>query len=330
MENTHVGWRSPVTLIPLGLLTLIIAYALTPNLSRTQNLPPEPGGLASLRGEETPRPPASTPRTATFGEGVVAGVPGGLHVPNSPNASADFGRKLVRSSSLQVVVKDPLATAQRIERLAQQLGGFVESSEILGTKDNSSASIVVRVPSSRLEDAKKQISGLAVRVENETTSVTDSTRDYVDREARLRNLHAEEAQYLAIMKTASHIKDMLAVTEKVSDVRGEIEQQQAEFETLSRQVETASLKISLRTEMDTQVFGVQWRPLYQLKLAARDGLDSLASYSTTMLGVIFQLPAAALWVSTILLFAVLAWRVLRWVWRTFLALSPTMPEKQHS
>lgn len=332
METAESGWWNSAKLIPVGLASLLIVSAmLLPNLLRTRVSPEESSRLASMRTEQTTLPPGGSPLAAKVEGGVIGGVPGGVRAlrlgTSLSGAPADFGRKLVRSSSIQAVVKNPIATAQQVEKVAQQLGGFVESSEILGSKDRSSASIVIRVPAARLQEAEKQVSDLAVRIENETTTVTDSTRDYVDREARLRNLHAEEAQYLAIMKSASHVKDMLAVSEKLSNVRGEIEQEQAEFQTLSRQVETASLKISLRTEVDTQVLGIQWRPLYQLKLALRDGLDSVADYAITMLGLIFQLPAVALWLATVIFLAVLAWRILRWVWRTFFVLSQTTPAK---
>ena len=44
-----------------------------------------------------------------------------------------------------------------------------------------------------------------------------------------------------ILKQANSVKDMLAVTEHLSEVRGQIEQQQAEFNALSRQIETVAL-----------------------------------------------------------------------------------------
>jgi uncharacterized protein DUF4349 len=76
------------------------------------------------------------------------------------------------------------------------------------------------------------------------------TRRYVDQGASIRNLRAEEAQYLAIMQQASTVKDMLAVSEQLSGVRGQIEQQQAEFNALSRQIETVAIAVSLRTESE--------------------------------------------------------------------------------
>ena len=113
----------------------------------------------------------------------------------------------------------------------------------------------------------------------------------------------------------SPVKDMLAVTQRLSEVRGQIEQQQAEFNALSRQVETVSLAISLRTEAEAQTFGLNWRPGYQLKVAMRDGLESLGNYATAMATILFYLPATLLWVGTILAGSVIGWRTVRWVGR---------------
>ena len=94
----------------------------------------------------------------------------------------------------------------------------------------------------------------------------------MDQAARLRNLHAQETQYLGILKQAKTVKDTLEVGEQLNEVRSETEQQQPEFDALSKQVETIALTISLHAEAEAQVFGLHWRPLYQLKLAARQGI----------------------------------------------------------
>ena len=111
------------------------------------------------------------------------------------------------------------------------------------------------------------------------------------------------------------MKDLLAVSEKLSEVRGQIEQQQAEFNALSKQIETVAISISLRAEAEAQVLGLNWRPGYQLKLALRDGLESLANYATAMTALLFYLPAVLLWVGTIVFAIVIGWRLLRWAGR---------------
>jgi len=170
----------------------------------------------------------------------------------------------------------------------------------------------VRVPADRFEEARTGIRKLGLRVENERVDAQDVTRQYVDQDASLRNLRAEEAQYLTILKQATTVKDMMVVSEKLSEVRGEIERQEAEFHALSRQIETVAIAISLRTEAETQVFGLNWRPLYQLKLALHDGLESIANYANAMTTILFYLPAVLLWVGTILIGLLGTWRILRW------------------
>lgn len=143
------------------------------------------------------------------------------------------------------------------------------------------------------------------------------SRQYVDEDANLRNLRAEEAGYLTILKQAHTVKDMPAVTEQLSAVRGQIEQQQAEFNALSRQIETVALTIAMRTESEAQVFGLNWRPGYQLKMALRDGLEGLATYATAMTTIVFYLPVVVLWAGTILVAMVAGAKVVKWGGKIF-------------
>jgi low affinity Fe/Cu permease len=127
---------------------------------------------------------------------------------------------------------------------------------------------------------------------------------------------------LGILKQAKTVKDTVEVSDKLNEVRGEIEQQQAEFVALSKQVETVALSVFLHAESDAQVFGLHWRPLYQMKLAARDGIDGVADYASSMASFVFYVPAILLWLATVLIGAAIAWRILRWAWR-LMFLRPT-------
>ena len=195
------------------------------------------------------------------------------------------------------------------------MGGFLVTSEISGGEDATSGSLTVRVPAALFEEARVEIRKLGLRVESERIEAQDVTRQYVDQEANLRNLRAEEAQYLAILKQAKTVKDTLEVSEKLGEVRGQIEQQQAEFNALSKQIETVAISIMLRTEAEARVLGLNWRPLYQLKLALRDGLDGVANYASAMTAFVFYLPTVLLWLATIIAGGAVGWRLLRWVAR---------------
>jgi hypothetical protein len=241
----------------------------------------------------------------------TAGAERSVAASAAPGADA---RKIIRTSSLEMVVQRPAEAAEQITSLAESLGGYLVSAD--GGGQNATAGMLtIRIPAARFEEARAAIRKLGLRVESEKIDAQDVSRQYVDQEANLRNLRAEEAGYLEILKQAHTVKDMLAVSERLSAVRGQIEQQQAEFNALSRQIETVALTISLRTEAEAQVFGLNWRPGYQLKLAVRDGLESVATYAMAMTTILFYLPATLLWMGTIVIGAIIGWRTVRWVGR---------------
>ena len=323
LKSANNLWKPLV--IGSGIILLAASIAI-PNLLRTRSAAGVPAlehMYASTRLENMALPDASPVSLPTAGA-VVAELKSAAQ-PAEKSATAD--RKIVRTGALELTVKSPADAAEQIRRMAESMGGYLETAQIGGTKEAPTADITIRVPAAHFEDAKAQIRQLAARVESEKTDALDVTRQYVDMEARLRNLRAEEAQYLMIMKSAYRVGDLVQVTQKLSEVRGQIEQQQAEFQTLSKQIETVAITISLRTLADTQVFGLNWRPLYQLKLALRNGLDALADYATTMAAILFYVPVILAWSITILFAAVVAWRALRWTGRRFFNWHAAAPQK---
>lgn len=254
---------------------------------------------------------------ATLAAGIVGGVPGGAasrsvsmmtYLPTSDSLAE---RKLVRTSSIDLLVKSPAESAEKIRSLTENVGGFLVKLQTNGARDATNATLTIRVPVARFAEVGAEIRKLGLRVEGEQMEAEDMTRQYIDQQARLRNLHAQEAQYLTILTQARTVKDTLDVSEKLNGVRGEIERQQAEFEALSKQVETVAITVSLHSEAELNLFGLHWRPLYELKLAAMEGLEGLADYATAMFSLFFYLPAILLWLATILAGAALGWKILR-------------------
>ena len=278
-------------------------------------------------------------REAYLQKGVVGGVPVDRAVVaraslmtfsggDGREEGASEDRKLVRTTTLGLIVKTPAETGEKIIQLAQGAGGFLVASNVNGGADATSASLTIRVPAAKFGEIRARIRSLGLRVENESIEAQDVTKQYVDHEARLRNLRAEEQQYLGILRKAANVKDTLEVSDKLNGVRGAVEERQAEFEALSKQVETVAINITLRAEADAQVLGLNWRPLYQLKIAAREGLDGLADYAASVTAFLFYLPTVLLWLFTILAGAAVGWRILRWAAKVFFGFPRVAREQQ--
>jgi hypothetical protein len=240
--------------------------------------------------------------------------------PASDQGATD--RKIARNVSLELVVTQPRAAAEEIQRTTEQLGGFLTGSEI---NEANSASISVRVPVERAEKALMQIRKLALRVESERAESEDVTKQYFDTEARLRNLRASEQQYLQIMKRAGTVKDTLEVDEKLNEVRTQIEQMQGEFANVARRIQMVRISVALHAEADVRVLGMRWRPPYRAKLALRDAAEAFGEYVATMFVIVLELPVIALWLLTLVAFVALGWKLLRWAACVFFGWKPQPP-----
>lgn len=182
-----------------------------------------------------------------------------------------FRRKIVRKGSLNIVVKDTDAVCQDLQRLARELGGYVVSAERNSADSNGvGATVSIRVPAERLEDAWADIRKMAFKIESENMAADDVTKQYVDMEASLRNYRAEESQYIQIMHQAKSVDDTLAVSEHLSEVRGRIEKLQGEFQFLQHDIEMSLISIQIRPRPVVKDVGMNWHPLASMSLALRD------------------------------------------------------------
>ena len=56
-------------------------------------------------------------------------------------------------------------------------------------------------------------------------------------------------------------------------------------------VETVAVTVSLHSEAEANLFGLYWRPLYELKLGRCKVLRVLADYASAMFSLLFYFPA---------------------------------------
>ncbi|RME90446.1 MAG: DUF4349 domain-containing protein, partial [Anaerolineae bacterium] len=171
---------------------------------------PAVGGAAPEMVESGP--PAPLPPAASEKASDVVGVPYDASQPPVQE------RLVIKTAELAIVVSNPAVKMEEIQRMAEEMGGFVVSSNLYQTYLRGGGtvpegSITVRVPAEKLHDALAQIKSNVVDVRSESISGQDVTADYVDLQSRLRNLEAAEARLTEIMEQAEKTEDVLAVFE---------------------------------------------------------------------------------------------------------------------
>lgn len=281
-----------IVVIVVGLLLAAIAI---PNLLRSRTASTEER-IRSLRMAKMVRSEPNADKVALFAQA------------ESPS------RKLIHNAELGLLVRDIRSATEQIRKLSEAGGGEIDRLEITGNGGSQSATLLVRVPASGLEDALAAFKKIAARTEREQVISRDVTREFFDNEAHLRNLQAEEQQYLAVMKQAHTVNDTLEVSQKLSDVRDRIERLQAQIKVMTHDIEMSEVAIVLSQESDTRVFEFQWQPLYNAKVALRDLLSGLGDWLDWVVAVLIKLPLILLWIGTVAGILLGGWKIVYRAW----------------
>jgi hypothetical protein len=169
---------------------------------------------------------------------------------------------------------------------ARRQGGFILRSESL---QEDRATLVLRVPSRRFESALAELRGLG-EVEREVVAGEDVGEEFVDLEARLRNLQAEQAVMLRLFDQAASIPDTIRVQHEVSAVQLQIEQIRGRLRFLRDQTSFGTITLNIVERGAEEGVGVIERSWNQ----ALDGLVAIAGGVIAAIGYLIPIAVLAL------------------------------------
>lgn len=156
--------------------------------------------------------------------------------------------RIARTTNMVMTVDDVSEAVTDISTLVTSLDGYVVSSALSNDDVTTSASMTLRVPYAHADTLHQGILDIGTFLESEQTSRSDETNTFIDLEARLTALQAEEKSYLAILEEATSVEDILAVESYLARVRTNIEQITAQITSIERVTNFATLYVTLSEE----------------------------------------------------------------------------------
>jgi hypothetical protein len=148
-------------------------------------------------------------------------------------------KKIIKNASLYIVEENLINLSDSIRKKAEELGGYVESESVMEVRLTAR----IRIPAQKFDDFITYTEkGFAVKDKN--VSADNITDVYVDNEARLKNLKAQEEQVLTILKKANTVEEILKVQAELYKIRGEAEALEARKKSWDKQVDYATITIN--------------------------------------------------------------------------------------
>ncbi|MCC7571765.1 MAG: DUF4349 domain-containing protein [Candidatus Methanofastidiosum sp.] len=132
-------------------------------------------------------------------------------------------RKVVKNGNANIEVDNFDSSISKIKELASSFGGYVTNSNMwTSDTDTKRGNITVRLPERRFEEFGDSLNQIG-KIKSKETSAYDVTEEYIDLQARLKNLKNQEKRYTELLDMAKDVQDVLAIEIQLGRIRGEIE-----------------------------------------------------------------------------------------------------------
>jgi Domain of unknown function (DUF4349)/Putative zinc-finger len=217
---------------------------------------------------------------------------------------------IARTVSLSIIVKDFDASRASVDAILARHNGYAAELNVAtpeGAARTLQASLRISAP--ELVKALAELKALG-RVEMESQNGEEVTRQHADLVARLKNSRETEQRLQAILtERTGKISDVLSVEQEIARVRGEIEQMEAEQQTLEHRVEFATIDLKLAEEYKAQLSSPAPSVATQVRNASVNGFRN--AFDSVLALVLFLAesgPAIVLWIILLFFPGRMLWR----------------------
>ncbi len=171
-----------------------------------------------------------------------------------PLGDAASLRRVIKTGEIEIEVEVFDSAARSLLEIAERTGGFVASSSYSDPGDGPRGTLVLRVPASAFGEVLRQIEKLG-KVQRRQVEGQDVTEQFVDLEARKRNLERHETRLLSLVERATKIADLMELEGEVARIRGEIERLTGRLRYLSDQVDLSTIQVEVTQKPKEQSGG---------------------------------------------------------------------------
>jgi hypothetical protein len=239
-----------------------------------------------FRVTPAPNGPAVATKTA---DQLSAAAPAAVAQRNAAESAPAAAKhhRLAKKARLELLVRDVERSLKQAQSVVHDAGGDVVALDDSSPRTDESvheAKLDVEVPANALDATLDRLATIGT-VQNRAIDADDVDAAIVDEEARLRNLRREEADLRKLMDKGGKVDEILAVQQNLSEVRGQIEQLDAQHAHDVHRVATSTISLAL-TEDRPNAVPAKPGPTARIDGAWHSGLNALADTVVMLLTTI--------------------------------------------
>ncbi|MEA5083732.1 MAG: DUF4349 domain-containing protein [Lachnospiraceae bacterium] len=267
------NWKKYGSIAAAGLLVFVVgAAASSMNFDRysQSETATAPMAAKSQAYNETTQMPTAVEKEVTTeeysadaGMGVLRDM--GADIAGDVNAEASNPevkvnvdeRKKIKTAYITITVENFEQAVENIRAQIESNSGYVENFNSYVYQQNSDESlkagnITLRMDKEYYEQMKIYVKSMG-KVTYEDENVNDITSQYIDTQGRLKAKRVEEERLLELLASAENIQDIIAIEERLGNIRSDIESYQSTIDNWDKLVDLSTINVELKEEEPASV-----------------------------------------------------------------------------
>ena len=171
---------------------------------------------------------------------------------SAPLRRVQQARVIITRAAIEIEVEEVAPAIDQATRLARAFEGYVENAT---TREDKSAYLRLRVPSSRLSEALDSLARLG-KVTGRSLSEEDVTAQSIDLEARVASFRAARDKLRELLDRAVSVADAVAAQGELARVQAELDSLEGQLKTIQTSVALSEITVTLNRRVVLGPLGI--------------------------------------------------------------------------
>ncbi len=164
--------------------------------------------------------------------------------PNTAVTHTDWDKKIIKTATVQLEVKDFKKYNETIHNSIRQFGGYIAQEEQNLTDEKSETVLTLKVPVDQFESVLNALPAGDVKVIQRKITSEDVTGEVIDTKSRLEAKKQVRLKYLDFLKASKNMEEVLQVQSEINSIQEEIEAAAGRVAYLSHQSAYSTINLT--------------------------------------------------------------------------------------
>ncbi len=184
-----------------------------------------------------------------------------------PQSQEDWDKKIIKTASLNIEVKDYSKFNSELREKVKQFGGYIAQEEQTQSDYSLENTLIIKVPVDQFDNAVLQLTNAVQKINEKKITSEDVTSEVVDTKSRLEAKKQVRQRYIDLLKQAKNMDEILSIQSEINSIQEEIESAAGRIEYLTHSSSFSTINLTYSQILNASAKNPDQEPSFGTKLS---------------------------------------------------------------